>query len=873
MHKHRHFYTQAISGLLVLALMLSSTSGWTETSRTLLVRVPYEGLAHQAFAARSSWFSHHGRLGRTPAVTAIALGFALGAIGRVEATSSSLGALTLPWTYFRGRLYYYLRPWKLREAMKLLEEYAQPQTIKRAIELFFSPPHEEKRIRKANSYIEREFFAFLHGKERQTKAAFKRRVRGLNTIHFALEEASRDGLDMALEHIEAWSGAELTGTLTAGILRLAVDRQKETVRNAFEKNPIAGLKKLNEAIHFLHNLVNPDAALTLGEPAVDSSLLNKFDEGMTRLYTSIYDLVLKSNAPHEQVTYPAPAGNAGAALLAANPDRLIMLERKRFGYETQWPEDQEVSEEKAKAEYFKELREAAYPASDVIVEHYGSPWFILKWEMESLGVFDIHPEKVSDKIWKMTFSWKHPNDDAPKDRTIWFMERTLVDQIAEAQEQLKSAGVDLQQTHILFEKASDEAQGPMHTALPFITDNGLWITDNTYAEMYMEQQKPLWSQLALPPVINNLKRWYGRLADGSRADLAIYQKPPKPTFALQFNVNERSTLKQIRRIASEIHKAGIHIPIECWAPILDFSNPVIFEREQKKLNRFNIHLSRTHDSGQHPGLERTTVMVMPTVNPKDRFGRALANWLFPIGLSKTTPPPIADGLADRLRADLHLLPGVPVVALASVSTAEARHMRALAKNILSTTDAEVRILYVPREPYEKTFWENVLRGLPYAIRYQDRDGSIKMIGDPEAPIWLILTIGELRALFQLSDITVMGNTLLPGGQGHNMAEPVLENNITLFGKHWGPNDWIAELVLSAGVGYLVENFTEAYRKIIEILNKQSFSILRDKNSPRNLFRKQRDAIVKADFQANLNALILMLKEKISITPAALLAQA
>jgi 3-deoxy-D-manno-octulosonic-acid transferase len=102
-------------------------------------------------------------------------------------------------------------------------------------------------------------------------------------------------------------------------------------------------------------------------------------------------------------------------------------------------------------------------------------------------------------------------------------------------------------------------------------------------------------------------------------------------------------------------------------------------------------------------------------------------------------------------------------------------------------------------------------------------------------VLLVDTIGEMMNLYALSDVAIVGGSLVPTG-GHNLLEPASLGVPSVFGPHMSNFREIAELVLHYGAGVQVdspEGLTESCRALItsaelrRVLGQNGLKLIRD----------------------------------------------
>ncbi|XP_039068331.1 probable 3-deoxy-D-manno-octulosonic acid transferase, mitochondrial isoform X1 [Hibiscus syriacus] len=102
-------------------------------------------------------------------------------------------------------------------------------------------------------------------------------------------------------------------------------------------------------------------------------------------------------------------------------------------------------------------------------------------------------------------------------------------------------------------------------------------------------------------------------------------------------------------------------------------------------------------------------------------------------------------------------------------------------NILMQSHPDIVTIIVPRHPLHGKEIAKVLNkgGLNVALRSQHK----KLI--PGTSIYLVDTLGELRHLYKLTPIAVIGGSFLPGLAGHNISEAAAAGCAVLTGHHIG----------------------------------------------------------------------------------------
>jgi tetratricopeptide (TPR) repeat protein len=109
--------------------------------------------------------------------------------------------------------------------------------------------------------------------------------------------------------------------------------------------------------------------------------------------------------------------------------------------------------------------------------------------------------------------------------------------------------------------------------------------------------------------------------------------------------------------------------------------------------------------------------------------------------------------------------------------------------------------------------------LAYASRIQE--GAMRQSrtsGDPGAPIVFNFTEGDLRALYALADVAIIGHTWADNLEGaHNMAEPVALGTPVLIGPYIEENEQLAAFVLRHGAGIQLPGLDSLPERLVQLL--------------------------------------------------------
>ena len=138
-------------------------------------------------------------------------------------------------------------------------------------------------------------------------------------------------------------------------------------------------------------------------------------------------------------------------------------------------------------------------------------------------------------------------------------------------------------------------------------------------------------------------------------------------------------------------------------------------------------------------------------------------------------PEVTDALRNRFGLDGR----AKVIVAASTHEPEERVIVEAFKGARISQDSRVRLLIAPRHPERFEAVASLLQTsqLTWAKRSESTSGR-----DKDCDVILLDSIGELRALYPLSDIAFVGGSIAPQG-GHNMIEPAAAGACVIVGPH------------------------------------------------------------------------------------------
>jgi 3-deoxy-D-manno-octulosonic-acid transferase len=155
------------------------------------------------------------------------------------------------------------------------------------------------------------------------------------------------------------------------------------------------------------------------------------------------------------------------------------------------------------------------------------------------------------------------------------------------------------------------------------------------------------------------------------------------------------------------------------------------------------------------------------------------------------PPPATDAGSAWMREiqrALGLAPGVPVVVVGSSMKGEETLFVDCFRRVRESVRG-ARLILAPRHPERFSEVADILAAsrIPFVRRTQLTQGT-------SAEILLLDTIGELRTVYALASVAVIGGSFLPYG-GHNLLEPAALGKAIVFGPEMSNFRELAALFL------------------------------------------------------------------------------
>ena len=156
--------------------------------------------------------------------------------------------------------------------------------------------------------------------------------------------------------------------------------------------------------------------------------------------------------------------------------------------------------------------------------------------------------------------------------------------------------------------------------------------------------------------------------------------------------------------------------------------------------------------------------------------------------------------STALRSEL--FPGRPVWIAGSTHPGEEELMLDALAGIRDVIP-DILLIMAPRHPDRG----GQIQALCEKRGYRVRRRSEKRPCDPETGVFMIDTLGELRAFYGAADAAFVGGSLVPCG-GHNVLEPAMAGLPVLFGPHMFNFAEIAANIIDSGGGLVVHDSQE-----------------------------------------------------------------
>lgn len=223
-----------------------------------------------------------------------------------------------------------------------------------------------------------------------------------------------------------------------------------------------------------------------------------------------------------------------------------------------------------------------------------------------------------------------------------------------------------------------------------------------------------------------------------------------------------------------------------------------FPRYQRFAWFFRPVLRRFHCLGMQSTADRERIIAIGA--PSERT-QLLGNLKYDIPCHQTS------GEERRILRERYTIPAESlVITFASTHPNEELLLLGVMQKLAHYGD-QLRFVLVPRHPERSSEVATLVvqHGFGCRLRTSLKDQDLPPLITGE--LLVVDTVGELDAIYRLSDLVFVGGSLVPTG-GHNLLEPAAVGVPSLFGPHMENFRDVAALVLQYGAGVQVANQAE-----------------------------------------------------------------
>lgn len=188
---------------------------------------------------------------------------------------------------------------------------------------------------------------------------------------------------------------------------------------------------------------------------------------------------------------------------------------------------------------------------------------------------------------------------------------------------------------------------------------------------------------------------------------------------------------------------------------------------------------------------------------------------------------------QRLRNNFSIPAEMIVITAGSTHAGEEKIILKIYQELATSFD-NIFLVLVPRHPERCPEVVDIIKGLNLIFESRTALSLDKKFKSGE--VLLVDSIGEMMAMYKLSDIAFVGGSLVPTG-GHNLLEPASVGVPTVFGSFMTNFREITELVLQYGAGIQVETVDELQSsmntliiniELRRVLGQNGLKMIRDK---------------------------------------------
>lgn len=164
--------------------------------------------------------------------------------------------------------------------------------------------------------------------------------------------------------------------------------------------------------------------------------------------------------------------------------------------------------------------------------------------------------------------------------------------------------------------------------------------------------------------------------------------------------------------------------------------------------------------------------------------------------------------AEQLAADMGIDRSRPLIVAGSTAPDED-------KLLIETCPQDAQLLIAPRKP---EWFDDVMRYAPGAVRRTA--AATSQASNPKPQVFLLDTIGELRAAYSLANVCIVGRSFTGELYGSDMMEPIALGKPTIIGPHFADFADTMKALTDAG-GIVVTDDPGA--AVTELLNNKTLA--------------------------------------------------
>jgi len=173
---------------------------------------------------------------------------------------------------------------------------------------------------------------------------------------------------------------------------------------------------------------------------------------------------------------------------------------------------------------------------------------------------------------------------------------------------------------------------------------------------------------------------------------------------------------------------------------------------------------------------------------------------------------LSEEAVRELRMAMGLTNGEPVFVAGSTNPGEDEPVLTAFQKMREAI-GDLRLVIAPRQ-IERG---DEIRAFAESKGFKCASRSRKETFSENCDVLVLDSYGELASVYALGEITFVGGSLIPKG-GHSLVQPILQGKPVIFGPHTFKTRDIAQMAISAGVGFEVQDAEELATTGLELLS-------------------------------------------------------